>query len=115
MGPPLKLVLLSCIAGSWYSYGGLLILCDTLLSSLPLPVICPILLVLLLYGIRLHPPPDYVVESVLGKDLSPDADEDENDETSQEFYLDRVAHRGAGYDAPENSISAFQLVRIFKY
>jgi hypothetical protein len=115
MGPSLKVVLFSCIAGSWYLYGGLLILAETLLSSLPLSLICPILLTLLVYGIRLHPPQDYLVESVLGKDLDPDADEDENDEKSQEFYLDCVAHRGAGYDAPENSIAAFQLVHILNF
>ncbi|XP_065343714.1 glycerophosphodiester phosphodiesterase 1 [Cloeon dipterum] len=109
MGPSLKVVLLSCAAGSWYLYGGLLVLLDVLLSSLPLPLIFPMLLTLLVYGIRLQPPPNYMVESVLGKDLDPEADEDENDETSQQFYLDKVAHRGAGYDAPENSISAFQL------
>ncbi|XP_074038862.1 glycerophosphodiester phosphodiesterase 1 isoform X2 [Leptinotarsa decemlineata] len=52
--------------------------------------------------LRVPPPEPSAVEAVLGKDPHLET-------TSNDYVMKTVAHRGAGLDAPENSLAAFKL------
>lgn len=69
----------------------------------PIGIFLTGLFVLLIYVFRVPPPPTEQLEAIVGKDLS--------DESENGYVLKTVAHRGAGLDAPENTLAAFQMVR----
>ncbi|KAF2896207.1 hypothetical protein ILUMI_09966 [Ignelater luminosus] len=56
-----------------------------------------------IFVIRIPPPDNEVVEAIVGKPLTEEA------ECPDEYYMKTVAHRGAGLDAPENSLIAFDM------
>lgn len=70
---------------------------------------------LLKFGVRVPPPKKVAVEKVLGLDplnfiTSEDGVIEEKDVKNDQFCMRVVAHRGAAYDYPENSLTAFQRV-----
>lgn len=54
-----------------------------------------------LYVVKIPPPDEEIVQKIIGRPLTDEA------EHPNEFYMKSVAHRGAGLDAPENSLVAF--------
>lgn len=77
-----------------------------LFMSLPYCLLYAVFLYLLVSFLRIPPPQSQQAEAIVGEDLWV---ENENGDDSC-FYLRTVAHRGAGLDAPENSLEAFRLV-----
>lgn len=114
MGMSIKIVLSTCFVGWCYFYGMWLLFLEVLLSSFPITIVGTVFVTILVYIVRLPPPSSALVEEVLGKDLKIEADEDENLENSKEFpyKMTVVAHRGCGFDAPENSMSAVRAVSM---
>ena len=76
-----------------------------------------VVFILLKYAIRIPPPDDEKVKKVFGidpRDIETQVDGIIDEESEKlrddEFCLRVIAHRGAGYDYPENSMSAFRNV-----
>ncbi|KAF7266908.1 glycerophosphodiester phosphodiesterase 1 [Rhynchophorus ferrugineus] len=69
----------------------------------PIGIFLTGLLVLLIYIFRVPAPTTEQVEAIVGKDLF--------DEPEDGYILKTVAHRGAGLDAPENTLEAFQMCK----
>jgi hypothetical protein len=115
MGISIRIVLSTCCVGWCYLYGIWLLFLEILLSSFPITIIGSLLVTVFVYIVRLPPPSIALVEEVLGKDLTIEADEDENLENSRDFpyKMTVIAHRGCGFDAPENSMSAVRAVSNF--
>lgn len=67
------------------------------------------------FGVRVPPPSTSAVTKMLGVDPK-DVEEKDNNIMSkeptgdQQYCMRVVAHRGAGFDYPENSMSAFRNV-----
>jgi hypothetical protein len=75
---------------------------------------------LIMFGARIPPPHIDAVNKVLGVNpitLIKDDEilKDEFTDNNQDYCMRVVAHRGAGYDYPENSISAFRYVSFIKF
>lgn len=60
---------------------------------------------------RIPAPPISAVETIIGEDLIAEKEDTDNNV----FLLKTVAHRGAGLDAPENSLEAFNMVNFVGY
>ncbi|KAG5312378.1 GDE1 phosphodiesterase, partial [Acromyrmex insinuator] len=63
---------------------------------------------------RVSPPPTSTIQEVLGVNpllLSKDNSVSENHGNGEQYCMRVVAHRGGGYDYPENSLSAFRNSR----
>jgi hypothetical protein len=117
MGTSLKIISSACLTGWCYFYGSWVLFLEILLSSFPMIIVGTLFLLISVYIIRLAPPPSALVEEVLGKDLEIEADEDENVEASKDFpyRMGVIAHRGCGFDAPENSMTAVRMVHAYEY
>ncbi|GLV31947.1 uncharacterized protein CBL_07707 [Carabus blaptoides fortunei] len=87
-----------------YLYGLWSISVEILFSTLSVSAIGIAVLTLLIYFTRIPTPNAAAVDAVIGKD--PAQDQDIADDG---FVMRVVAHRGAGLDAPENSLVAFRL------
>lgn len=85
-------------------YGILCILTEIFTSIIPLGIFLTFLLTGFVYFTKIPPPTAQEVETIIGKDLH-QLDSDVN-------CIKTVAHRGAGLDAPENSLIAFQMVKV---
>lgn len=90
-----------------YFYGLWSISVDILFSTISLSGIVIATFTLLIYFTRIPTPNAAAVYAVIGKDPALDQDVSEDG-----FVMRVVAHRGAGLDAPENSLVAFKLVII---
>ncbi|CAG9769533.1 unnamed protein product [Ceutorhynchus assimilis] len=83
-------------------YGCFHFISEICTNFIPFGVLLTSVLVFSTYGLRAVRPSQEAVESIIGKDLL--------DNPNQEGYvLKTIAHRGAGLDAPENSLVAFNL------
>ncbi|XP_044761296.1 glycerophosphodiester phosphodiesterase 1-like [Coccinella septempunctata] len=98
-------LLISSLKISALSIGGVRLLGEVFLSYLPLGILITVAIVGCVYYFRVPPPNPNVVEAILGKDLS------EIETGSSEYALRTVAHRGAGLDAPENTLAAFKMCK----
>lgn len=78
-------------------------------SKVPIGLLMTMLLSLGIWYVRIPPPDLQAVKSVLGRSLSLEVPLFQKDD----YFVKTVAHRGAGLDAPENSLRAFNLVSIF--
>lgn len=64
---------------------------------------------------RVSPPPADTVQEVLGVNplhLGKDNSVPENHGNGEQYCMRVVAHRGGGYDYPENSLLAFRNVKL---
>ncbi|XP_049959353.1 glycerophosphodiester phosphodiesterase 1 [Schistocerca serialis cubense] len=107
-------MLLSCFKCWTYLYGLYLCLSEAVCCTVPISFLAPILLALWIKYLRIPPPDAKLVEDVLGCDPWALAECNGNgtNETNNERYVMRtVAHRGAGLDAPENSLSALRRAK----
>lgn len=91
----------TCVAIVVFLYGAMY-----MLMQLPYCLLYALFLYLMLSILRIPPPQPRQVEAIVGEDLW--VESEDGDESC--FYLRTVAHRGAGLDAPENSLEAFRLV-----
>lgn len=87
-------------------YGCFHFISEIFTSFIPLGILLTAVIVFATYGLRAPPPPKEAVEAIVGVDLL-------DNENQIGYVLKTVAHRGAGLDAPENSLAAFDLVCIF--
>lgn len=97
-------ILFSALKIAVFSIGGVRLFEEVFLSYFPLGVLIIVAIVCSVFYYRVPPPSSDVVEAILGKDLS------EIDNGSSQYVVKTVAHRGAGLDAPENTLAAFKMV-----
>lgn len=107
MKEPLK----SCFIIVIVLYGAFYISAELFLRWLPYGLLCALAMYLALCMLRIQPPQPHQAEAIVGEDLW--IESEEGDDNSS-FYLKTVAHRGAGLDAPENSLEAFKLACKFE-
>lgn len=89
---------------------GLLSLCfDVIFKVIPLGAIVVLLFFVCVHFLRVPMPDKGQVEAIIGKDPSLE------DMTTENGIIKTIAHRGAGLDAPENSLIAFKMVFLIKY
>lgn len=86
-------------------YGSIYIFSQLFTSLLPLGLIAAILITAANLYVRIPPPSQAQVEAILGKDVQ------EAEYGGEEYVVRTVAHRGAGLDAPENTLAAFQMCK----
>ncbi|KAJ8919001.1 hypothetical protein NQ315_016905 [Exocentrus adspersus] len=84
------------------TYGTWLLVTEIFLSFLPFTIIFTCIVALVLQLLSIPPPDAKALEAVLGKE--PHLSNEPSD-----YVMKTVAHRGAGLDAPENSLEAFRL------
>lgn len=75
-------------------------------SYVPYGILCAICLYFIVHVVRVPAPQICKLEEIVGKDLCWENEDSDNND----FLLKTVAHRGAGLDAPENSLEAFNMV-----
>lgn len=88
------------------TYGCLEFISQMCFSKVPVALLVTGLLTMAICYFRIPPPDPQAVRAVLGCSLSSDAPSTGDDD----YLMKTVAHRGAGLDAPENSLKAFNLV-----
>lgn len=81
---------------------------ETVYSFLPIGLCLSLLLFIAISVFRIKPPTAKEVREVLGDDPHLESD---SQNTRGSNVIKVVAHRGAGLDAPENTIEAFRMVR----
>lgn len=105
----MKQMLKTCIVTVLISYGVVYLCAELFLRSLPYGFLTALVMYFAICLLRIPQPLPYQAEAIVGEDLW--CESEEADESA--FYLKTVAHRGAGLDAPENSLEAFKLVFLF--
>lgn len=90
------------------TYGTWFLVIEIFCSIVPFTIIFACLIALAVHFFSISPPDANAVEAVLGKE--PHLENDASD-----YVMRTVAHRGAGLDAPENSLEAFKLVGKLLY
>lgn len=93
---PSALTIVYTIYGSWF------LISEIFTTLMPLTLIFTGTIVCIVFIFRIPPPARAAVEAVLGKDM----DDPVGDNNG--FVIKTIAHRGAGLDAPENTIEAFK-------
>lgn len=74
-----------------------------------------LIIVIALRLARVSPPPDKTVQEVLGVNpllLGKNNSVSEKHGNGEQYCMRVVAHRGGGYDCPENSLLAFRNVKL---
>lgn len=74
-----------------------------------------LIIVIALRLARVSPPPDETVKKVLGVNpllLSKNNSVSEKHGNGEQYCMRVVAHRGGGFDYPENSLLAFRNVKL---
>lgn len=100
--PILKLVP-SALTIVFIFYGIFHFIAEIFTNFIPLGILLTFFIVFGIYGLKVPQPPQEAVESIVGKDLL-------SEESVDGYTVKTIAHRGAGLDAPENSLTAFDLV-----
>lgn len=88
------------------TYGTWFLIKEIFTSYVPFTLVSTGIIVGFIAIFRVPPPDRLAVETILGKELNQEAGENG-------FTIKTVAHRGAGLDAPENTLEAFTRVRIY--
>ncbi|KAF5273414.1 hypothetical protein FQA39_LY07431 [Lamprigera yunnana] len=91
----------SCVVIFIYIYGFCHITFEMIQTIVPIGFILIGVFTFGLYIIKVPPPDQEIVKRIMGHDLSGQVD------NPDDFYVKTIAHRGAGLDAPENSLIAF--------
>nr|CAH7764780.1 unnamed protein product [Callosobruchus chinensis] len=92
----------SALTITYVTYGTCYLIKDVFCSIFPFSILLTVVLVALIHLFRVPPPDPEIVEAILGKE--PHGEIEETD-----YVLKTVAHRGAGLDAPENTLAAFKM------
>jgi glycerophosphoinositol glycerophosphodiesterase len=100
---PLKDLIITSLVSVAAFYGSWSLLTEILRTILPFGIILALILFCSGYFLRVPAPNPDVVEAIVGKDPHLVTTNDDN------YVMKTVAHRGAGLDAPENSLAAFNL------
>ncbi|KAH1021589.1 hypothetical protein HUJ04_011084 [Dendroctonus ponderosae] len=95
-------LVLSALTIVFAFYGCFHFISEIFVHFLPLGILLTAVLVLATYSLRTPPPAEEAVESIVGKDSL-------SSELEEGFVVKTIAHRGAGLDAPENTLAAFDL------
>ncbi|XP_066247349.1 glycerophosphodiester phosphodiesterase 1 [Euwallacea similis] len=83
-------------------YGCFHIVAEIFTSFIPLGFLITALIVFGIYALKVPQPPEDALEAIVGKDLI-------SNENPESYIVKTIAHRGAGLDAPENSLVAFDM------
>lgn len=94
----------SALSIIYVTYGSALLIKEIFCSILPFTILLTALIVCLIHVLRVPPSESNAVETIIGKELHSEVNDGE-------YVMKTVAHRGAGLDAPENSLQAFKMVR----
>ncbi|KAJ8965037.1 hypothetical protein NQ314_004435 [Rhamnusium bicolor] len=93
---PSALTIIYATYGSWF------LIKEIFCSIIPFTILFTAIIVVTLHFIRVPAPDAAAVEAVVGK-------EPHLESNASDYIMKTVAHRGAGLDAPENSLEAFKL------
>nr|CAD7415943.1 unnamed protein product [Timema poppensis] len=106
------LIVWNCVKAWFYFHAFFSFASEVVYCSVPYIFIGSLLFFALIYFAKVPAPSASIVEEILGKDpyYEEVSGEDQN-EITHRYSMKVVAHRGAGLDAPENSISAFKLAK----
>lgn len=86
------------------AFFGVWALCfDVVFMIVPLGIIVILLFTASVHLLRVPRPDQEIIETIIGKDPA-------LDDGSDNELIKTIAHRGAGLDAPENSLVAFKMV-----
>lgn len=88
-----------------YVFGLWSVLFEMFFTSMSMSLIGVCTFLSIIYFMRVPSPSQTSVECVVGKDPAMDCNNDNGN-----VFMKVVAHRGAGLDAPENSLIAFKMV-----
>ncbi|CAG9830582.1 unnamed protein product [Diabrotica balteata] len=101
MKPDFLYLIPSALTVVYATYGSWFLIAEIFTTLIPLTLIFTGILVGIVVIFRVPPPEKDTVEAILGKEI--------DDPTGDNgFVIKTVAHRGAGLDAPENTIEAFK-------
>lgn len=87
------------IFGAWYVF------IDVIYNFIPIALLVVLLSVGITFFMRIPPPDPAALDTILGND--PIVEETSNNDAK---FTKVIGHRGAGLDAPENSLIAFKMV-----
>ncbi|KAJ8985059.1 hypothetical protein NQ317_019742 [Molorchus minor] len=85
----------------YVTYGSWFLIKEIFCSIIPFTLVFTVLIVAAICLLRVPLPEASAVEAVLGKEAL--------DAGASDYVMKTIAHRGAGLDAPENSLQAFKL------
>nr|CAD7574100.1 unnamed protein product [Timema californicum] len=105
------LIVWNCVKAWFYFHAFFSFASEVVYCSVPYIFIGSLLFFALIYFAKVPAPSASVVEEILGKDPYYEVSGEDQDEITHLYSMKVVAHRGAGLDAPENSISAFKLAK----
>lgn len=104
---PLRGLVIAALSVVVTLYGSYSLLTEVIRTILPFGILLTTALVCAIYFLRVPAPSLELVEAIVGKEPHLVLDDS--------YVMKTVAHRGAGLDAPENSLEAFKMVAFYLY
>nr|CAD7437935.1 unnamed protein product [Timema bartmani] len=109
------IIVWNCVKAWFYFHAFFSFASEVVYCSVPYIFIGSLFFFALIHFAKVPAPSASIVEEILGKDLYYEEVSEDQDEITHRYSMKVVAHRGAGLDAPENSISALKLSALVSF